>query len=92
MKVHRIEIEQIVTFKPSRLIKPPKTVQWYWHAIARNGRKLGWTGETYTKRAHCISALDAIAAPFMRGIPVYEVSADGKTKKRIDEHGKPFFS
>lgn len=66
--------------------------QWYWRALARNGRELGWTGEQHISRAHCLKALIAVVAPFMRGIPVYEVSADGKTKKRIDEHGKPFFS
>lgn len=79
MKVARIEIKQTVTFKPSRLLNPPKIIQWSWHVIGMNGRKLGWTGETYTKRSHCIKALIAIIDPFARGIPVFEVTGKKKT-------------
>jgi hypothetical protein len=46
---------------------------WSWHAIARNGRRLGWTGEAHKTRLHCIRALVAVVAPFERGIPVYEM-------------------
>ena len=51
-----------------RVAKPRR--EWCWHALARNGRKLGWSGESYTRRAACIAAMVAVTDADKRGILV----------------------
>ncbi|TFH43361.1 MAG: DUF1508 domain-containing protein, partial [Lysobacterales bacterium] len=33
-----------------------------WHAVARNGKLLAWSGETYKRRADCVRAMEAVTA------------------------------
>ena len=65
MKVHRIEV-----FPFWRVHEGKPRREWAWHALARNGRKLGWSGESYTRRAACIAAMVAVTGADNRGIPV----------------------
>ena len=77
MRVVRVEIHRR-TAPTGKGQHKSKLAEWSWHAIARNGRKLGWTGEAHVKRAHCIAALVAVVDPWERGIPVVEVDKAGK--------------
>jgi len=67
MKLHRIEVFPILMPRghPDKLCK-----EWCWHALARNGKKLGWSGESYTRRAACIAAMVAVTDAHRRGILV----------------------
>ena len=79
MKVHHIEL------RPTRT---KKGIQWAWHAIARNGRKLGWTGEKHTRREHCVEAMHAVTDCFNRGIVVREFDVRGvRIPSMFDEGG-----
>ena len=66
MKVHRIEIFAVLHERQFGKIRR----EWCWHALARNGRKLGWSGESYTRRAACIAAALAVTDAHWRGILV----------------------
>jgi uncharacterized protein YegP (UPF0339 family) len=66
MKVHRIEIFAVLHERKFGKIRR----EWAWHALARNGRKLGWSGESYTRRAACIAAMVAVTDAHRRGILV----------------------
>ena len=65
MKIHRIEVFPIVYQSGG---KPRR--EWAWHALARNGRKIGWSGESYTRRSACIAAMVAVTDAVRRGILV----------------------
>ena len=65
MKIHRIEVFPIVYQSGG---KPRR--EWCWHALARNGRKIGWSGESYTRRSACIAAMVAVTDAPRRAIPV----------------------
>ena len=69
MKVHRIEIFAVLHER--KFVKMRR--EWCWHALARNGRKLGWSGESYTRRSACIVAMEAVTDARRRGIPVRAV-------------------
>jgi len=66
MKVHRIEIFAVLHERQFGKIRR----EWCWHALARNGRKIGWSGESYTRRSACIAAMQAVTGADNRGIPV----------------------
>ena len=66
MKLHRIEIFAVLNERKFGKIRR----EWAWHALARNGRKLGWSGESYTRRAACIVAMEEVTDAHKRGIPV----------------------
>ena len=66
MKIHRIEIFAVLHERKFGKIRR----EWAWHALARNGKKLGWSGESYTRRATCIVAMEEVTDAHKRGIPV----------------------
>ena len=66
MKLHRIEVFRVLHEREFGKMRR----EWAWHAVARNGRKLGWSGESYTRRAACIAAMEAVTDADKRGIPV----------------------
>ena len=66
MKIHRIEIFAVLNERQVGKIRR----EWAWHALARNGRKLGWSGESYTRRVACIVAMEEMTDAHKRGIPV----------------------
>ena len=43
-----------------RQTRTRKGWQWSWRAVAKNGRKLGWSGEFYHHYDECIAALKAV--------------------------------
>ena len=66
MKIDRIEIFAVLHEREFGKMRR----EWAWHALARNGKKLGWSGESYTRRAACIAAMEAVTDATRRGIPV----------------------
>ena len=66
MKIHRIEIFAVLNERKFGKMRR----EWCWHALARNGKKLGWSGENYTRRAACVAAMQAVTGADNRGIPV----------------------
>lgn len=74
VRVHRVDVKQTRT---------RKGWQWSWHAVARNGRKMGWSGEFLTRKAACIAELTAVVNPLLRGIPVFEYGRDGKSRTQL---------
>jgi len=79
MRVHHIDLKMTKTKAGKK--------QWAWHAIAANGRRLGWTGEKHVRRAHCLDAMEAVTAAKARGIPVFEV--EGKLRTLIAPKRQP---
>ena len=69
MKVHRIEVFWVLHEREFGKMRR----EWAWHALARNGKKLGWSGESYTRRSACIVAMEAVTDARRRGIPVRAV-------------------
>ena len=67
MKLHRIEVFPILM--PRGHPDTPRR-EWAWHALARNGKKLGWSGESYTRRSACVAAMVAVTDAPRRAIPV----------------------
>ena len=66
MKLHRIEVFRVLHQREFGKMRR----EWAWHAVARNGRKLGWSGESYTRRAACIAAMVAVTDADKRRILV----------------------
>ena len=66
MKIHRIEIFAVLHERKFGKIRR----EWAWHALARNGKKLGWSGESYQRKAACIAAMVAVTDAPRRAIPV----------------------
>ena len=66
MKLHRIEVFRVLHEREFGKMRR----EWCWHALARNGRKIGWSGESYTRRAACIAAMVAVTDAVRRGILV----------------------
>lgn len=81
MKVKRIEI----VYGQSQLHLISKGQPWWWHAVAGNGRKLGWSGEHYLKFADCYAAMQAVTGADDRFIPVY---VSDRAHKRVQYFGK----
>ena len=68
MKLHRIEVFRVLHEREFGKMRR----EWAWHAVARNGRKLGWSGESYTRRSACIAAMVAVTDAVRRGILVVD--------------------
>jgi len=66
MKIHRIEIFAVLNERKFGKMRR----EWAWHALARNGKKLGWSGESYQRKAACIAAMLAVTDATRRGILV----------------------
>ena len=66
MKLHRIEVFRVLHEREFGKMRR----EWAWHALARNGKKLGWSGESYTRRSACIAAMEAVTDAYKRCIPV----------------------
>ena len=65
MKVNRIEVFPVLNERGDKGRR-----EWAWHALARNGKKLGWSGESYQRKAACIAAMLAVTDAHRRGILV----------------------
>ena len=66
MKLHRIEVFRVLHEREFGKMRR----EWAWHALARNGKKLGWSGESYTRRSACVEAMEAVTDADKRGILV----------------------
>jgi uncharacterized protein YegP (UPF0339 family) len=50
-----------------------KNRQWYWRAVARNGRKVAVGGEGYKTKVACIKGFQVIVKAVMKGRMVIDI-------------------
>ncbi len=63
-------------------------VEWYWILIAKNGKTIARSSETYKRKASAVKSIYVAASIFLDGtpyelIPYYDHTLDGTPKKHI---------